>query len=140
MNEKSLKKAIELAKQVGYVLVATADEAGLPHVAAACEIADVGDGMVSAAEWFCPGTIENVKHNRNVSLVVWDKSSDKGYQLFGTVQQVEDIAVMDGYAPELETGTPMPQIERKLIVKVGKVVLFSHAPHSDVEEETFSVA
>jgi hypothetical protein len=41
---------------------------------------------------------------------------------------------MDGYIPEMESIGPSPQVERKLLVKVDKVMAFSHAPHSDLEQ------
>jgi len=41
---------------------------------------------------------------------------------------------MNGYLPETEHLAPLPQIEKILEVTVDRVIAFSHAPHSDVEE------
>lgn len=62
-----------------------------------------------------------ILQNRFVSLVIWDSASDKGYQLMGKVEKMEEEAMMNGYAPELETKMLRPQVEWKLIVRVEKV-------------------
>jgi hypothetical protein len=82
---------------------------------------------------FCPGTVENIQHNRRIALVVWDEGRDTGYQLLGEVKEVKELSFMDGYAPETESRMP-PQVERQLIIHVNKILAFSHAPHSDMEE------
>ena len=52
----------------------------------------------------------------------------------GKVEKMEEEAMMNGYAPELETKMLRPQVEWKLIVRVEKVIDFTQAPHSDIEE------
>lgn len=44
--------------------------------------------------------------------------------------------MLDGVAPEIEAPEPLPQVEHRLLVRVEKVVGFSHAPHSDIEDES----
>lgn len=44
------------------------------------------------------------------------------------------MAFMDGLAPGADTPKPLPQVERKIMVRVDRIVRFSHAPHSDLEE------
>ncbi|MEN8689558.1 MAG: hypothetical protein ABF303_03710 [Desulfobacterales bacterium] len=39
----------------------------------------------------------------------------------GKVEKMEEEAMMNGYAPELETKMLRPQVEWKLIVRVEKV-------------------
>jgi len=128
-----LHKAVELAGNLEHVFVATADTSGLPHVTAAGEMNLAAEGHVTVGAWFCPGTVENLEHNRLVSLVVWDESKDTGYQLLGEVKEVNELSFMDGYSPETESQAP-PQVERQLIIQVNKILAFSHAPHSDMEE------
>jgi len=53
--------------------------------------------------------------------------------MVGRVERIEETAILDGYAPEIETAQPSPQVERRLVVKVEKVIAFSHAPHTDAE-------
>jgi hypothetical protein len=67
-------------------------------------------------------------------MVVWDAPSDKGYQLLGLVEKIEEIAMMNGYSPEIDETIVMPQVENRLLVRVDKIIAFSHAPHSDLEE------
>jgi len=92
------------------------------------------DNRVHVAAWFCPGTVANLEENRRISLVVWDPLRDLGYQLLGETEKVEELAMMDGYAPGEEKNPPLPQVERQLTVRVDKITDFRHAPHSDREE------
>ena len=134
MKKQAIQWAVSLGQKLQHIFVATSDNRGLPHVCAASRITSILDEKVAVSEWFCPDTLENLKQNRLVALVIWDSTSDKGYQLLGEVEKIEEEAMMNGYASELETKGPTPQVERKLIVRVEKVIDFSHAPHSDIEE------
>jgi hypothetical protein len=134
MKMKNLDTVMELAEKLGHVFVATADSRGMQHVAAAAQIHKASKDRVTVSAWFCPGTIANLNDNRRISLVVWDPPSDRGYQLLGEVVQVEEQSVMNGFSAEPEERSPMPQVERKLIVRLAKILAFSHAPHSDVED------
>ena len=134
MNENALTKAAALARKVGSILVATADRGGLPHLAAAGRLGEAGDGRLSVAAWFCPGTVRNIQENRRISLVVWDPASDTGYQLLGMVEKVRELAMLNGYIPGQEGKPQPPQVERELLVRVQRVLAFSRAPHSDLEE------
>lgn len=134
MKPESLTIAIELAKKLEHVFVATVDPSGMPHVATAGKLSQTSEAQVTVAAWFCPGTLANLKKNRKISLVMWDAPSDRGYQLLGKVEKVEEIAMMNGYSPEADKYPPMPQVENRLLVRVNKVIAFSHAPHSDLEE------
>lgn len=67
--------------------------------------------------------------------MVWDAADDHGYQLLGEVEQIEEQAMLNGFAPEIETSAPLPKVEYRLRVRVDRVVRFSHAPHSDIEDE-----
>ena len=133
MSREAVNQAINLSQRVGHVFVATADPSGLPHVAASRKITLLEDGTrVAVEDWFCPTTVANVHQNHTVALVVWDPAGDVGYQLLGEMEKIEDMAVMNGYAPAVEYA--LPQVERRLIIRVTKVIDFSHAPHSDEEK------
>jgi len=134
MKPESLKTAVELAEKLEHVFVATADSSGMPHVAAAAKLNQKSKDHVTVTAWFCPGTIDNLNKNRRISMVVWNAPSDKGYQLLGLVEKIEEIAMMNGFSPEADKYPPMPQVENRLLVRVDKVIAFSHAPHSDLEE------
>jgi hypothetical protein len=134
MNKKTLNQAVTLAQKLRHVFVATTDSKGLSHMAAAGKIALTAEGHVAVAAWFCPMTVANLQKNRRVSLVIWDPRVDIGYQLLGEAEKVEEIAMMNGYAPGTGSQPPLPQVERQLLVRVDKIVDFKHAPHSDVEE------
>jgi hypothetical protein len=134
MKPGKLAEAVNLAEKAGHVLIATADERGMPHVTAAARIALAGEETVAVTEWFCPGTVANLQKNRSVSIVVWEGKPDNGFQLLGRLEKVEDVGVLDGYAPGREDQHPMPQVEKQLLVKVEKILDFRLGPHSDVEE------
>ena len=129
-----IHSAVALGQKLEHVFVATADAGGLPHVAAAGRISLGDEGLVAVAAWFCPGTVMNLRQNPKVSLVIWNEAADTGYQLLGKVEEVEETAMLNGYIPEREGKDSSPQVERRLLVHVDKVIAFSHAPHSDVEE------
>ncbi len=135
MKTKSIRSAIQLAEQLAYIFVATADSAGIPHMAAAGKIRQDSADHVSVAAWFCPGTLANLRNNKQISLVVWDASDDHGFQLLGRVEQIEELAMLNGFAPEIEIQAPVPQAEHRLHVRVDNVIHFSHAPHTDLAEE-----
>jgi hypothetical protein len=132
---KHLDAAIDLAEMLGHVFVATADSSGMPHVAAAAQLEKAGDSHVAVSAWFCPGTVANLDTNHRISLVVWDPPSDRGFQLLGDVEEIAEQSVMNGYLTDADLAHPMPQVERKLMVRVERILAFSHAPHSDSEYE-----
>jgi hypothetical protein len=134
MNPKTLQGAIALGKETGRVFVATADSQGLPHIAAAGEIDFHQETLVTVSAWFCPSTMANLKKNPLVSLVVWNEDQDVGYQLLGSAEKTEDVAMMDGYAGPAAEAAPLPQEERRLTLRVEHILHFSLAPHSDLEE------
>lgn len=125
--------ALRLSGKLGHVFIATADAAGQPHMAAAGRLRRAPGDRLAVEAWFCPGTMENLQSNNRIAIVVWESDPDHGYQLVGEVEQVEDVAVLNGYAPELEQRPVLPQVERKLIVRVERAMAFTHAPHSDLE-------
>jgi hypothetical protein len=130
-----LKEAVLLAKNIGHVLIATADAKGRPHMAAAGRIILISDeGSVAVEDWFCPGTMANLQANRNTALIIWDPKMDKGYQLLGKTEKVKDTAMMNGYVPNLEDKPALPQVERQLLIRVNKIMAFRHSQHTDQEE------
>ena len=134
MKKEKLEKVTCLAEKAGYVFIATADAAGQPHLAAAGKLGLADEDCVTVTEWFCPGTVANLHTNKCVSIVVWAKDSDSGYQLLGRLEKTEDLGVLDGYAPGLEGEPPLPQVEKQLLIRIEKILDFKLAPHSDVEE------
>ncbi len=132
MESQTLKEAVHLAQKLQHIFVATADPQGTPHMAAAGKLALAAEGRVVVSAWFCPTTVANLEGNRRVALVIWDSVADKGYQLLGETEDVEERAMMDGLAPGKDR--PIPQVERALLVRVEKIIDFTHAPHSDLEE------
>jgi len=134
VNPSVLEEAAALGAVVGHVFVATATAEGVPHLGAAGNLAYVGDDRIAITEWFCPGTMANLEENTSIAVVVWDAQRDTGHQLIGHVERVRERSMVDGYAADLEEPA-VPQVERELIVRVDRVLLFSQAPHTDVPED-----
>lgn len=135
MKTNMLEEVVSLAQQTGFVFVATADSNGMPHIAAAGKLAPAGKKNVTVEEWFCPGTIANLNENKSISIVVWSKESDNGFQLLGEVKKVQDLGMLDGYASALEAEHRVPQVDRQLLVEVQKILEFRIAPHTDIEDK-----
>lgn len=133
MKKDKLKDALALAEKLGHIFVATADSKGSPHIAAAGKLMLQDGGLLAVSAWFCPGTVANLSENRGIALVVWDAKKDIGFQLSGEVKEVQELGVLDGYAPAVEAKMRLPQVQRKLLVELDKIIEFKHAPHSDIE-------
>jgi general stress protein 26 len=125
-----LEKIADLVARTGHVFIATADGDGLPHLAAARRLRATPDGRLWVTEWFCPGTMANLEHNRRISLVVWDHTSDVGYQILGQVEDIREMAVLDGFTPA-ESMHSTPQVAWELVVRVDSTLSFRQAPHTD---------
>ncbi len=133
MNIELLNTVAELAEELGHIFIATSNTEGVAHLAASGKLELNHEGMIEVTSWFCPVTVDNLNTNSNVTLLVWDAKTDKGYQLIGEQVKVEELHMLNGYAPDIENKSPIPQIERKLIVRVNKITEFKHAPHADIE-------
>lgn len=132
--KEAIEKAVRLGGELGHVFVATADAHGLPHMAASGKISIEGENLIGVSEWFCPGTLSNLIINPRIALVVWDPVSDSGFQILGNSEKVAEVSMMDGFLSEADRERPIPQVERRISIRVDKVIHFSHAPHSDTEE------
>jgi predicted pyridoxine 5'-phosphate oxidase superfamily flavin-nucleotide-binding protein len=134
MKTEKLEKAVSLSQRRGFICIATADSKGIPHIATAGKMELTDEACLAIRELFCPGTMANLQTNKFVSIVVWDRDSDSGYQILGTLEGIEDTGILNGYAPDLESEPPLPQVERQLLIKVQKITGFKLGPHSDAED------
>jgi len=81
MKQECLTEAAVLAEKGAFLFVTTAASDGYPHVAPAARLQlDRDKEGVAIDAWFCPGTLENLKENKKVDLVVWDATLDEGFQ------------------------------------------------------------
>jgi hypothetical protein len=135
MKDSIARRVNSLARGEGQILVATADSEGMPHLAAAKKLEILADGRVAVSAWFCPSTVANLNANRRLSVVIWDPEVDAGFQLIGEVEDVSEVAMMDGFIPAEGREAPLPQVERRLVMAVEKSLAFRLRPHTDMEEE-----
>lgn len=105
----------------------------MSHIAAAGKVRAEGENRLTITEWFCPTTVANLSKNPKVCLVVYNQAYDRGFQLIGEVQNMQDVSIMNGYSSQHTFEPPLPQVERKLTILIGKVFDFGLGPHSDVE-------
>jgi uncharacterized protein len=134
MSRNALEDMERISRKVGHVMIATTDRKGIPHIAAASKITVVSDNEVRVDGWFCSKTVQNLRENPNIALVVWDREFDRGFQLIGQCRNEKDIAVLDGFAPGMEERENIPQFERELSLKVNSILEFKRALHNDLEE------
>ena len=127
MKSKKLESAIELAKRAEHFFVALVGSEGFPYVNSARQIEQVGDNQFAIEEWVCPLTLEHVKENPKMAVLILDRAVGPGYEILGEVLMFENQAVMDGFAPEVEKRGNLPQVKRKLIIRAEKITAFSHA-------------
>ena len=130
MYTSMLQQATHMATRIGHVFVATAGAENTPHMAVARRMTLKDPETLHVQQWFCPGTIENLRSNSHVSLVVWDRNTDRGYQIIGETERLCDTGVTDCYFPRGE-GRSLPQNDNQLVIKVTKVVGFTRSAHTD---------
>ncbi|MBI4791624.1 MAG: pyridoxamine 5'-phosphate oxidase family protein [Deltaproteobacteria bacterium] len=135
MNRTMIERMVEVSDRVGFLFIATADRNGVPHMASARRAEQMAGDRIAVTEWFCPGTVANLRENPRMSIVVWDSVSDTGYQLIGEAEKIEDVAMLDGFEAVRAETPPVPQIERRLIVRGREVYAFRQRPHSDTPVE-----
>lgn len=78
MEKKSIQRVVEIGQKSQHLFVATSDGKGVPHVAAAARVSLDKSDRLLVSEWFCPGTLENLQENANISIVAWDPEKDGG--------------------------------------------------------------
>ncbi|MBI2869664.1 MAG: pyridoxamine 5'-phosphate oxidase family protein [Chloroflexi bacterium] len=134
MRPGTLENAAALAAELGHAFIATADDRGWPHLAAAGHAAFSEPGHIVLAEWFCPTTVANLQRNPRLAVIVWDPVSDTGYQFLGELEEIKETSLINGFVPDIERKGGILQAERRLLVHVDRVLEFRRASHNDIEE------
>jgi len=117
-------------EEVNYALVASADGTGTPHLAAGKGLRIPDPGHLVFEAWFCRRTLENLSNNRRVAVAVVEWPSGKGYQFIGTVSEITETGILDGFSPQDEP-SGIPQVCWRLTVRVDEILEFSHGIHGD---------
>ena len=118
------------AERIGHAYVATSDSNGHPHLAAGRGISVFEPDVLVFEAWFCLTTLRNLQENPRVALAIADPATGNGYQFAGTVQKMEQTAILNGYTTADET-TGLPQVQWRLELRVESVMAFSADAHSD---------
>jgi hypothetical protein len=127
MIPERIKKLIETTP---LIFIASADQAGLPHMAIGEQVI-VSSDMLIFENWFCPETLQNISDNSKVAIVAVLPETGKGYQLIGSVISTDDSAFLTGYDPSIYMpGTP--HFLTRFAVRVDKILEFTSGIHSDL--------
>ncbi|MFQ5965305.1 MAG: pyridoxamine 5'-phosphate oxidase family protein [Candidatus Scalinduaceae bacterium] len=130
---KISEKIKEFLSKVDITYVATCNKGGSPHIAIVKDIIIINDGdHIAFKSWFCVRSLENLAYNSNVAVGAYNMQERFGYQFIGKVVSKDVEAVLNGYAPELESmEAETPQQEYKLKIKVESILELHFGTHSD---------
>lgn len=132
ITPESLERAVSVSQASGRIYLATADQGGLPHFAAAGPLTLLSDQKRVVFEaWSCPRTAANLGVNHWMALVILPPGKDIGYQLLGWLEESEDVLLMDGFDSKLEAQRSIPQAKKRLTMRVDKIIGFRPAAHTD---------
>ena len=118
------------AEGVGHAFVATADQAGNPHLAAGGGVSVSAPNRLLFEAWFCVTTLKNLQQNPKIAVAIADPVTGNGYQFLGRLESKKDTAVLNGFLPDLEP-SGLPQVQWRLEVRVESVMAFAADAHSD---------
>lgn len=127
MISDKMKKFVE---DVNYAYVASADHRSRPHLAAGTGLKVPDPDHLVFEAWFCRKTLENVAEVPRLAVVILDRQTGAGYQFLCRVERTNQVAILNGYAPDLEE-PGLPQVETRMVALVEEVLEFSHGPHTD---------
>lgn len=106
MLQENIRMFVE---SMDIAFVASADETGVPHLAAGHDPKVPDPHHLAFEAWFCTRTLQNVSRNPRVAVVVALPDSGAGYQFIGTVEAVAATAFLDGQTGEREEPPGMPR-------------------------------
>ncbi|HHT9130283.1 MAG TPA: pyridoxamine 5'-phosphate oxidase family protein [Candidatus Brocadiaceae bacterium] len=131
--ENILNQIKNFSKRVKLFYVTTSNQKGEVHLAVAKDLNFLPDNEhIAFKSWFCRRTIENIHENPNISIAMYNAKTDTGYQIIGRAVSKNVVAVLDGYALELENvEKEYPQEEYQLKIKITNIMDLHRVTHSD---------
>lgn len=100
------------------VAIATVMEQGIPNVIGVAFVKVVDDQLV-VTDNFMNQTIKDVKHNKRVAVVVWDKNME-GYKLLGKAEYFDSGKWVE-MVKKMPENKDMPA-KGALVIEVDKVI------------------
>ncbi|ODS32702.1 MAG: pyridoxamine 5'-phosphate oxidase-related FMN-binding protein [Candidatus Scalindua rubra] len=127
------EKIREFLSDVDISYVATSNKNGVPHIAIVKDIGIINDGEhIVFKSWFCVKSLENLAENSSVAVSTYNMKKEIGYQFIGKLVSQDIEAVLNGYAPEIESKeAEIPQTEYKLKIKVEIILELHLGTHTD---------
>jgi uncharacterized protein len=126
-----LEQAIELSQRVGHFFIALLGTDGFPYVNSARQLEQIAQNQFAIEEWVCPLTVKQLSENPKMAVLIWDPSTDDGFEILGQVLMFESQSFLNGFAPEVEQDVHLPQVKRKLIIRAERITAFRHALRCD---------
>lgn len=122
MDLSTLRDAVRRAQRMDTLFIATATPHGCPHVAAIGRLEVEDDNRISVTEWLGARTVGNLTQNPRISIVAWDSGAQCGRQFRGEVESSEETAMLDGVPAPEELASDVPQVQRRLVIRVQEVL------------------
>ena len=115
---------------ISLAMVASADISGNPHLALGSGIKVLDDTHLALENWYCQTTLRNLEQNQRIAIAVMAGDSKIGYQFIGAVTYGYDVAILNGYAPDMEAPGE-PQALTRIVMRVDKILAFCSGIHTD---------
>jgi hypothetical protein len=131
LKADTLERAIRLGKKLEHFFITLVGKDGFPYMNSARQIEWVADNQLAIEEWICPLTVMHLSENPKMAVLIWDPKADDGYEILGEVLTFEGREFLNGYAPELEENSYLPQVKRRLVLRAERITAFSHALRCD---------
>jgi predicted pyridoxine 5'-phosphate oxidase superfamily flavin-nucleotide-binding protein len=128
MFTEEIKRVVEGNPQS---VVATADAAGIPHLALGGGAKLLNGNHLMLEQWYCQTTLRNLDQNPRIAIAVMDHDSIVGFQFIGNVVHGYDTAMLDGYVPGAEQSGGLQALTR-IIVRVEEILAFCSGIHTDL--------
>jgi hypothetical protein len=117
---------MDMARQVGFVFLATADSAVGPHISIVQPAGLDDQERVKLLAWLSPFTWENLQRNPKVSVVIWDAHDDNGFQLSASVEEMKPVAQLYARALSAHERERFPRVEWKLLLRMPLWIFIKH--------------
>jgi hypothetical protein len=135
LERERIEEAVRFARDARHILLLALDEKGYPFCTPAERIVGTADDELLVTGWWYADTVERLRENSRVGLLVWDEQRDICYQIRGNAVSLQEIDVYDGYAIGEESEPLLPQAEWSMRISTQRVIkcVFRYSAHRQGE-------
>lgn len=134
IDPRRLLEVVNFGGNLKHVLVATTDGNGIPHLSAASSVGLSSDGLLAVRKCYCQKTMDNVRENPLLSVLILNANLACGYQLIGRLQGMGDLADPDMLLAAMSrTNGRLAEalhVDAEFLVKVMQILDFEHVAES----------